>query len=313
MTMSVGLGRIVVDPNAPVLTRKALGVLSTPGLLVYDDALTIDETGRLVLRLKPNGGIEQSEDGLALSPVEKAISTTTIGIDSEVDPRSEAYDRDWNARLTGPAPNYIEGSIAVGAETFEVYSSAADEVAVTLPNAKVNITHRETQLRLSFDKQNTLDFEVNEHGTSLIRSISEDSPGIDIKTGDGINSVGGVKLNGGTTIESIALSVASFELVGGSFIALGLHVMWTQRFTITARPSLDHVTLCVGNATTVFPARNFVSFTAQITATNEVTIKVMTIGPVSDITIPFFVLIHQLGSDTSPATSLGSPTLELIA
>lgn len=69
MTMSVGLGRIVADPQAPVLTRKALGVLSEPGLLVYDDALTIDGTGRLVLKLKSGGGLSMDSDGLFKSTV----------------------------------------------------------------------------------------------------------------------------------------------------------------------------------------------------------------------------------------------------
>jgi selenophosphate synthetase-related protein len=89
MTLSVGLGRITNDPEAPIRTRKALGRLSTPGLLVLDKGLTIDTNGRMVLRiaagaglsedsnglavkLDPEGGITSSEDGLA-------VSLTTFG------------------------------------------------------------------------------------------------------------------------------------------------------------------------------------------------------------------------------------------
>lgn len=69
MTLSVGLGRIIPDPDASVLTRKALGVLSNPALIVYDDALTIDGTGRLVLKLNPESGLSQDENGLSVAEI----------------------------------------------------------------------------------------------------------------------------------------------------------------------------------------------------------------------------------------------------
>lgn len=82
MALSVGFGRITNDPEAPIRTRKALGRLATPGLLVTDKGLTIDTNGRMVLRLNdglyedsnglsvklaPDGGLTATEDGLALS------------------------------------------------------------------------------------------------------------------------------------------------------------------------------------------------------------------------------------------------------
>ena len=65
MTMSVGFGKIVADPEATIRTRKALGTLSTPGLLVEDKGLTIDDSGRMVLRLKDGGGLSEDETGLS--------------------------------------------------------------------------------------------------------------------------------------------------------------------------------------------------------------------------------------------------------
>ena len=67
MTMSVGLGRIINDPEAPILTRKALGALSRPGLLVLDKGLTIDSDGRIVLRITPGSALSEGDDGLAVN------------------------------------------------------------------------------------------------------------------------------------------------------------------------------------------------------------------------------------------------------
>ncbi|GEM_PF-2169516 len=66
MSLSVGLGKIINDPEATLRTRRALGALSTPGLLVLDTGITIDSDGRLVLRLKSTGGLTQDETGLSV-------------------------------------------------------------------------------------------------------------------------------------------------------------------------------------------------------------------------------------------------------
>jgi hypothetical protein len=75
MTMSVGLGRIINDPNASILVRKALGALSTPGLIVTDTGITINGSGKLEVKLDPDGGLSQSEDGLAIAV---SVSDTVI-------------------------------------------------------------------------------------------------------------------------------------------------------------------------------------------------------------------------------------------
>jgi len=67
MSLSVGLGKIINDPEATLRTRRALGALSTPGLLVLDTGITIDSDGRLVLRLNPTGGLTQDETGLSVT------------------------------------------------------------------------------------------------------------------------------------------------------------------------------------------------------------------------------------------------------
>lgn len=82
MTMSVGLGRIINDPKASIIVRKALGTLSTPGLLVTDTGVTIDDSGRIALKLDPDGGLTQGENGLAVGITDEngnVISGSTIG------------------------------------------------------------------------------------------------------------------------------------------------------------------------------------------------------------------------------------------
>ncbi len=66
MTMSVGLGTIGKDPTVSILIRQALAILSTPGLLVTDQGLTIDDDGRMALRVKPSAGLTEDATGLSV-------------------------------------------------------------------------------------------------------------------------------------------------------------------------------------------------------------------------------------------------------
>ena len=82
MALSVGLGRIVNDPDAPIRTRKALGRLATPGLLVTDEGLTINSDGRIVLKLSV--GLQQGAFGLAVrAKSEGGISAGTFGLSED--------------------------------------------------------------------------------------------------------------------------------------------------------------------------------------------------------------------------------------
>lgn len=239
MTMSVGLGRIGNDPQATVLTRKALGILSTPGLLVYDDALTIDDTGRIVLKLAPSSGMQISEEGLSLTPV-----PIKVGIDSEVDPRSEAYDREWNARLTGAAPNYFESSLAVGEEEFGGTTDAFPYE--TVEKAKVCITSNQTQLRLRYDMTNFVAARVQASGLTELFCVGDTDPGLFIITGGGTSATaeGGLSINFGTVLHrmlsfstvmnfpggGVVGQVSTFEIISSVTLPAGMSL--TGGFTI---------------------------------------------------------------------------------
>lgn len=79
MTMSVGLGRIINDPKASVIVRKALGTLSTPELIVTDEGVTINDDGKIAIKLNPNGGLAQDADGLSVGVANTGITGSTIG------------------------------------------------------------------------------------------------------------------------------------------------------------------------------------------------------------------------------------------
>lgn len=105
MTLSVGLGRIINDPNASVLIRKALGALSTPALIVTDQGVTIDDNGRIAIRLNPSGGLTQDENGLATVPGEVVFTgratgdpeTNFIGVEVGLEiPTQAVIDTAWS-------------------------------------------------------------------------------------------------------------------------------------------------------------------------------------------------------------------------
>lgn len=216
MTMSVGLGRIVVDPSASVLVRKALGALSTPGLLVDDTSLTIDDNGRIIVRLKPDGGLVQDADGLYLE--------TTVGIDSHVDLVSDEYDREWNARLTGTAPNFIESRLLIGSE-LENNAPGIIAAGQTLDEPMVNIWNSLTQLRLSFDQDKFTSFRTTPDGELQIFTIGSNTAttGIHLITGDGtvgpdtwgLEGRGGFRLNGASQVEIFGYLAVTVTLSGG--------------------------------------------------------------------------------------------------
>ena len=76
MSLSVGFGKIIPDPEATILTRKALAALSMPGLLVEDKGLTINNDGRFALRLKPLGGLTEDATGLACRYLSTTLTLT---------------------------------------------------------------------------------------------------------------------------------------------------------------------------------------------------------------------------------------------
>lgn len=271
MTMSVGLARIINDPEASVLVRKALGALSTPGLLVYDTALSIDDTGRIILRLNPDGGLQQDEDGLAL-----AEEPITFGIDSEVELFSEAHDREWNARLTGSAPNFIEGSVAIGTEDLDGNAPAVVASGEALDHPKVNITHTVTQLRLSYDPSNFLSMRTAPSGFVGFFSIGTTEPGYHFISGDGTEAgvSGGIRINYGTTIEQIFALRGTTSWAGGGSAGVASWVDFTFTLTgaLTVRPGQDHVSVVPADGTAI--PDWWLSWSVRISATNEIKLRV---------------------------------------
>lgn len=294
MTMSVGLGRIINDPDASTIIRKALGVLSTPGLLVHDKGLSIDDSGRIIVQLKPDGGLTEDEHGLSLTPV-----VQKIGIDSEVDPRSEAYDRKWNARLTGPAPNYFEGSLAIGSESLSGESVGLDAIGGSVEDAKVQINCATTQLRLSYDLRNYLAFRVLKSGIAELFCIGEttSTPGIHIQTGDGSELAsgvsGGLRLNGGSILQTFYAAGINASFAGGGTVG---SVNW-QEVTYTINGSMVYP-----RGSTVFtltlvdsagPPSNVMSWSARMVADNEFGIRISWFDALAPVSMTFLVLFQK--------------------
>lgn len=289
MTMSVGLGRIEYDPKATVLTRKALGILSTPGLLVHDTGLSIDDDGRIYLKLKTDGGLTQDEAGVSV------VSTAEVGLDREVSLLTEPVVREWNARLTGNAPNYFEGSLAIGSESLIGVNYYGQE----LQAAKLQVTNpNAAQLRLASDLNNFLAFRTLEDGTSELYVVG-DSPQLHIMTGDGNyeDNRGGIRLNNGTEIEQIIVLTGSAAFGGSGTVGA---VTWMEvDFTYSPSSSAyninsnsDVVSIVIQGGTAP-PAQMF-SWCARIKSTNVVSIRVAWFDVMALTTIPWLMLVHRL-------------------
>ena len=310
MTMSVGLGKIQNDPAASILIRKALGALSTPGLLVHDTGLSIDDDGRIIIQLNPNGGIQQDELGLSLSPV-----PITIGIDSHVELLSEAYDREWNARLTGSAPNYFESGLAIGADNFGTLSpNPAPDIQTTM----LNVTSNKVQIRTSYDVENSMSIRTLRTGQTEFFSIGSD-PGFRFIGGDGtyenatsrfqIDESGGFQitapvgfmLNDGTSIEQIFAHNLSVYFAGGGTAGVISWAGYTCTITspYTMRVGQDHITVCPadygGFPGTTGPLPNeWLGFSARIVSSTQLALRIVWIGVTAADWRHWIFTIHKL-------------------
>lgn len=77
MTMTRGLGGIVSDPGIDLRVRRALDRLGTPYLLVTDEGVTINDEGKIALRLVAGSGLSQSASGLTFSQTLNTSVTQT--------------------------------------------------------------------------------------------------------------------------------------------------------------------------------------------------------------------------------------------
>lgn len=152
MTLSVGLGKIVNDPTASIRTRKALGALSTPGLLVLDKGLTINNDGRLNLRLKAGGGITEDATGLSLSflaLVKRALTATATFTLVFV---NESYD--YTVTVTGALAGDTVivspiGTPVSGVGAWSGFVSAADTVIIRVRTGVASGSSSSQQFRVA--------------------------------------------------------------------------------------------------------------------------------------------------------------------
>lgn len=290
MTMSVGLARIIVDPTAGVLTRKALGALSTPGLLVHDTGLSIDDDGRIYIKLKPDGGLIQDSDGLYLEP--EAI---VVGLDSHVDLFSDQHDREWNTRLTGSAPNYIEAGLAIGSEDFSGTFSVPD-VDYDIP--KVSITSTTAQLRIAYDRETFTQVKVFQTGKIGLFAIG-DNPGFVFESGDGITTSGGFTINRGVEV----LAIDRFSATVHFFFDGAVGSVSSQEHTIAVTPgnSANNLSPATDMVTAVpksaaFLPSNMMSWVARISDTNEIVLRIAFFDELLPVSVDWIFLIHRLAS-----------------
>lgn len=219
MSMSVGLGKIQNDPKATPLTRKALGALSTPHLLVDNQGISIDDEGRLFVRVKPGGGILlNDETGLYIEE--------TFGVDSHVDVDDDATgNRDWNMQITGTAPNFIEDDIYIGANNLQAELAEFTARGVRVDDAKVQIFAENTQLRLFYDRTSWLSIRTVPGGGTEFYSAGPDesNTGFHFITTSGNSLLGsfipgddaGIRINGGAEITQIITLRAYVNFTGG--------------------------------------------------------------------------------------------------
>lgn len=273
--MSVGLARIVSDPDATPLTRKALGALGTPGLLVYDDALTIDDSGRLTLKLKSGGGLQQTSDGLFVE--------TTIGLDSYVEASSDASARQWNIQATGTAPNFIEAQLFVGIRGLVARSTALESLGYTVEAAKVVIQGQSTQLRLHWDERSFNSHRVLNGGGVEQWSVGAD-PGFHFISGDGtgpsdtnLGNTSGIMINYGSMITQIFKIRTEIAFAGGGVFG---SISWQEFLTTfplyTARSDRDHVTVVPVDGVAI--PSEWISWSAYITTSGQLALRLTWIG-----------------------------------
>ena len=296
MTMSVGLAKIITDPTAGVLTRKALGALSTPGLLVHDTGLSIDGDGRIIIKLAPDGGLLQDATGLYLE--------VTVGIDSHVDLNSADHDRDWNARLTGNAPNYIAGAVGIGTEALDAgrpltsFDYSVGEVAgVDDTTVKLNIIYATgAQLRVGTDEDNFLAIRTFTEGFTRIYAVGTREPVVHLICGDGTQTgvSGGLQINYGTIIEQVLVLTGTWSFPGGGVLGA---TSWAEvTFVPTSLPSQfsfyldkDYVTV-----NTINVGAEWIGYTARISTTNTITIRVSWFDVTAAGTTTWRMMVHRV-------------------
>ena len=275
MTMSVGLGRIANDPNATPMTRRALGILSTPGLLVTDTSITINDSGQIAIKLKPDGGLKESDDGLYVE--------IRVGLDSNVDISANANARQWNIQATGTAPNFIQSTLFVGVRGLTARSAALEALGYSVEPARVVIQSNGTQLRLHWDERSFYSTRVLNGGGVEHWSVGADT-GFHFISGDGtgpadanLGNTSGVMINYGSMITQVFKIKTQIVFAGGGTAG---SISWQEFLTsfplYTARNDRDHVTVVPLNGTAI--PGEWISWNAYITASGQLGLRLTWLG-----------------------------------
>ncbi len=280
MSMSVGLGKIQNDPDATPLTRKALGALSTPHLIVDNQGISVDDEGRLFIRLADGGGVILADGGLT--------TETVYGIDSEINlEETELYDRDWNMRLTGTAPNYIADDLYIGADDLLAELAELTAIGSRVDDAKVQIYAQNTQLRLFNDKTSWLSVKTWPGGYTEFYAAGpvESSTGFNFVTTSGNSIIGdhvtgddaGVRINSGQEISQVITVRVLVNFAGGGVAGAISWAEYTTSFTPnTCRDDRD--TVFVSRLDGVAFPPEHISYTPMIDFLGRLVLRITWIG-----------------------------------
>lgn len=280
MSMSVGLGKIQNDPDATPLTRKALGALSTPHLIVDNQGISVDDEGRLFVRLVDGGGVIMADGGLT--------TETVYGIDSEINlEETKLYDRDWNMRLTGTAPNYIASSLYIGADDLLAELAELTAIGSRVDDAKVQIYSQHTQLRTFYDKTSWMSVKTYPGGGTEFYSCgpSESNCGFNFITTSGNSIIGdhvtgndaGIRINNGEEITQILSVKVLINFAGGGAVG---NISWAEYTTsfspTTARDDRD--TVYVSRMDGIAIPSEHISYIAMLDFLGRLVLRITWIG-----------------------------------
>lgn len=302
--MSVGLGRIINDPQASILVRKALGALSTPALLVTNEGVTIDTSGRIAIKLNPNGKLAQDADGLRLvedangTNKGRAIDNDWIGVDVRMEiPELTVIDTAWNyfsgdATLgfvstianqygfyAGPMTKggtrtaAFAGDVAAGLGRWNVYMAGTASnhfkgsvaIGTEAVAAKLHIVDTAEQLRVAYDANNYASVTVDNTGNVTLSPVAPTTPLVAPDINFNTVNPGGVRFNGGYPV---------YKIMAGGVVAITLPsvaaLAWIEFPVVGALPG----DLCFVSPFGL-PNENVISWSGVVTAPDTVRIRLL--------------------------------------
>lgn len=246
MTLSKGLGGITNDPEATIRTRRALGILSRPELLVTDTGITIDDTGRIALRLNASSGLSQDENGLNFDTTTGIttggmIDTPPAGFagyyvqlvipDTGVGDAWSYFAGDATLEGAGAISNQygvfvgdltsgdilnvaFRGEVSAGSGKWNIsmtgtasnYFAGSVAIGTETTSAKLNVLSTTEQVRVAYDASNYMKTTVSSSGVASLEATG----GFNL-----INTTGGIKINSGSAIKRLFFGSGSVNVFGG--------------------------------------------------------------------------------------------------